>query len=315
MSFLMMEVSKRLSLPLNLVKAMEVGHMSRYELQDMIGSGSYGSVYKAYDKQTGKTVAIKEMNLEEKQYVIEEYKILEHITKNGKDCLNLVCYLEMFEENNKLYLVMDYIDGGNLTKQIYMPRDTKQMMGYMIPLLQALATLESYHVAHLDIKTENIVIRKKDNKPILVDFGFACSVERNEFDHCTSWRGTDVYLSPEMALLKIGELRDLPQEAYIASDVWSLGIVFLELLRSKQIEKMGFGYIDFDKGHKATKPLDVEYSKLLKLLGSFPRVKNPKTKIAHAINMMLTPDYRKRPSAKEVLKYLQGSWDVQRRKR
>lgn len=274
-----------------------------YVIGSIIGSGAYGSVYLAKDKSTGEQVAIKimENTSDILQEVKEEFDILKSISL---DCTSgIVCFRDIFVDSQNIYVIMDYIKGQNLEKLISKKRTSKEMEHNMFSLLTALNKIHSADIAHLDIKGENI-IQQDNGEPVLVDFGFSCSVKKDHLRYCRGAKGSEVYLSPEMYLLFTEELKKMPEEiAYQESDVWSLGIVFLELLTSTQIEEQGFSYIRDLNINQKDPDSTVTLWELLPSLGTFPvATKGGTRKLRNIINKMLIPDYRKRFSTKELLK-------------
>lgn len=81
----------------------------------------------------------------------------------------------VFEENNTAYYVMDYIEGESLSSIVKQsgPIPVSQALKYIMEVGEALNYIHSHNINHLDIKPANIMVRKKDDKAILIDFGLS----------------------------------------------------------------------------------------------------------------------------------------------
>lgn len=113
---------------------------------------------------------------------IEEAKRLNRI---GQTTPNIVKVNEVFEANNTAYYVMEYLDGGDLTRYVdqHGPMPQKMAVGLIITVAKAVAKLHDHHLLHLDIKPDNIVMKTDPDSgqpiPILIDFGIAKHFDRH----------------------------------------------------------------------------------------------------------------------------------------
>lgn len=220
-------------------------------LPDVLGRGSYAEVrlarYKEGEK-AGELAAVKimrkdEMDDRDLQDVRREVEILKSLNHE-----NIVKVFEYFENSRFVYVVMEYLSGGELYRNIdqladFTESDTRDIM---LTLIHALLYCKEKGIAHRDIKPENILLRqklfkskRKKNKPArpvsfkeakrkyeiaLADFGFAIQVGPNKKQdgHAIETQcGTPLFIAPEI----------IRQDKYnYKCDVWSLGIVCYMLL-------------------------------------------------------------------------------------
>lgn len=186
----------------------------RFEIQQELGTGAQGAVYRAEDLQRNNAVvALKQVNIPTE--AMREINTLIAIQKaNNNKCVeNIVCYREFFvAKSDKLsthYVSMDFLDGKELFDWIndYSTaiEDENQaeeivwhVRNFSHQLFRALKFLHANNVYHLDIKPENIMIVGQ-TKPVFIDFGLGChnSADANVFNKCGAVRygGTPDYVS------------------------------------------------------------------------------------------------------------------------
>lgn len=150
-------------------------------------------------------------------------------TKIGNDHKNIVKLLDFFDS----YIVLEYCSGGDLYEAIkndLIPRKTKKITHILLQIIEAIQYVHSKNIYHRDIKPENILISNLFDWTIkLSDWGLATthqkSLDRNV--------GSERYMAPELfeSNLDIQERKEPYQCAKI--DVWSIGIVFLNIVFSK----------------------------------------------------------------------------------
>jgi serine/threonine protein kinase len=165
-----------------------------YEILSLLGQGSFGVTYLAFDHNLERETAIKEFL--PREFASRDYghKTIHPLsTKYEKIFLwgmerfmgeartlarfrhpNIVRVYTVFEANNTAYMVMEYEQGDNLDRMFKKGKLTseKELIGILIPLLNGLNLMHSAHFIHRDIKPANIYIRK-DGSPVLIDFGSA----------------------------------------------------------------------------------------------------------------------------------------------
>eukprot|EP00039_Didymoeca_costata_P023267 m.6518 g.6518 ORF g.6518 m.6518 type:complete len:569 (-) comp3545_c0_seq1:73-1779(-) len=203
---------------------------SKYEIQERLGKGAYGIVWKAQDKQTEEVVAIKKIfdafrNITDAQRTFREICYL----KAFSDHENIITLHEVFKAENDadIYLVFEHMDvdlhmvtAGKLLKPIHIPFIIYQCM-------DALRYMHSGGVIHRDLKPSNILINDSCHAR-LADFGLARSVTQTHSEEDTDPTMTDYvatrwYRSPEILL---GGTRYTK-----GTDMWSMGCILAELIR------------------------------------------------------------------------------------
>jgi calcium-dependent protein kinase len=288
-----------------------------YEIVDMLGRGMYGVVYLVTDKASGKKYALKLLNTKlHNESKIEELKrefnIIKYISApDGCPPKVIVCYLEIFhcnyKGNNNLGMLMEYVQGTELEKMFDvdkgdLPTDD-QMWTITIDILLALYYLHVKGVAHLDVKPQKMIYTT-DNTVVLVDFGFACVMENvPSLETCEGSVGTPYYLSPELFTYMYNEFyRETKPKDYRPSDIWSAGILLGSLFSNVPLR-------DFNKELEETDaPIHSSPEETYKGIPP-PRVELVRkgenmTRVANAINLMLTIDPNKRPTARQLLDLL-----------
>lgn len=203
--------------------------ISRYQVIEELGSGSVGVVYRAYDPNLKKTVAVKALI----QSQITDAALM-RFQKEAKALKKLhhasipEVYNFAVTESGEPYLVMEYVEGTSLRKLIEKgPLEYGDTLFIIESVCDALAYAHGHGVVHRDVKPENIRLdvtsdRHQDVK--VIDFGVA-QVEdpSGELDMTKSGRiiGSPAYMSPE-------QIRGLEVDG--RSDVYSLGCVLYEML-------------------------------------------------------------------------------------
>ena len=205
-----------------------------YAFAEKLGSGSYGSVYKAHRKTGARdVVAIKcvkksDLSKGEIDNIVTEISLLKRLKHDF-----VVEMIDFCWDSHYIYINMEYCGGGDLSRFIKarqkLPESTCHI--FLQQLASALKYLRQHNVAHMDLKPQNIlltnVITSKTTyfkAPILklADFGFASylSVDQTK----TSLRGSPLYMAPEMVL-------DRKYDAKV--DLWSVGVIMFECLFGK----------------------------------------------------------------------------------
>lgn len=199
--------------------------IGQYALQDRLGIGGMGIVYRGIDNHTGQTVAIKQLKSE-----IANPEIIERFRREGEALRdlnhpNIVKMLDMFEHEAHHYLVMDYISGSDLNDFIKQnsPLDYGQCINIAIDVADALTRAHRLNIIHRDLKPANILI-SDDGIVQLTDFGVAHIADKERLTDHDAVTGSLEYLSPEA-------LHGNP--ASVHSDIWGFGILLLEMLLGK----------------------------------------------------------------------------------
>jgi serine/threonine protein kinase len=202
-----------------------------YELKELVGTGGMASIYKAYDKNLSRWVAIKVVIVNaaggNEQTLLARFKQEAQAiaTLRHRNILTIYGY---GEEDGLAYFVMEYVPGGSLKDRIKPdePFTWQQALTIIIPVSQALAFAHKHGIIHRDIKPANILM-PQDDWPLLADFGLA-KMQHSGAPNLTmpgQVLGTMAYAAPE----QIQESMVIDARA----DIYSLGIVLYELLTSK----------------------------------------------------------------------------------
>jgi serine/threonine protein kinase len=178
---------------------------NRYRIDDLLGEGGMGAVYKAYDTRLKISVALKEMipqpgldahTLDQfHQQFEQEATVLAPLSHP-----HLVRVGDYFEEGDNTYLVMDFVEGESLIDIIgekgALPE--AQVLTWSLQLLDALSYCHARNVIHRDIKPQNVIITPED-KAVLVDFGLVKLWDPEDPQTKTVMRGvgTPEYAPPE----------------------------------------------------------------------------------------------------------------------
>lgn len=198
---------------------------SDFEFLRTIGKGSFGKVYSARHILEDRIYAVKVLNKKmilrrnEKNHIMCERKVL---LKN-LDHPFLVGLHYSFQTKDKLYFVLDYVNGGELFFHLSKERvfNEPRAKFYAAEITSAIGYLHSHNIIYRDLKPENILL-DSDGHIVLTDFGLCKEVLR-ERDTTNTFCGTPEYLAPEV----------IRKEAYDRCvDWWCLGAVLYEMLNS-----------------------------------------------------------------------------------
>ena len=195
----------------------------RYELVDSVGQGGMALVYKAIDRRTGHYVAVKILRPEfsqDREYFNRFQR--EAIAVSKMNHHNIVNLLDVGQQDNMRYLVMEYVDGRTLKNVIQQKGALSANVTAQIALriLSALQHAHNKGIIHRDIKPQNILVHA-DGHIKVTDFGIARVVGANTISSKDSIMGSAQYFSPEQAK---GET------VTFASDLYSVGVVMYEML-------------------------------------------------------------------------------------
>ncbi|KAL9865666.1 serine/threonine-protein kinase Nek5 [Geothlypis trichas] len=201
--------------------------MDKYELIKQIGEGSFGKIFLAKGKMDDEPCVIKEINLTKMPVKEKEASEKEVILLAKMKHANIVTFYASLQEENKLYIVMEYCDGGDLMKRINMQHgvlfDEDQILSWFVQISLGLKHIHDKKILHRDVKAQNVFLSNNGRVAKLGDFGIARQLNSTtEFAHTCV--GTPYYLSPEIC-----ENRPYNNK----TDIWSLGCVLYELCALK----------------------------------------------------------------------------------
>jgi eukaryotic-like serine/threonine-protein kinase len=206
---------------------------SKYRLEELLGSGGMGHVYRAVNLDVGRTVAIKVLRAEHAQNALVVDRFLrEARAANLVRHSNVVDVLDIGREaNGTPFIVQELLEGEDLAHLVErrggkLPVD--EVVDLLGPVIDAVAEAHAHGVIHRDLKPENVFLAKGKRGPIpkLLDFGIS---KVRAPDLCATevgvMMGTPAYMPPE----QVQGARD----ADARSDVWALGVMLFELLSGR----------------------------------------------------------------------------------
>lgn len=259
-----------------------------YSILGKIAKGGMGEVYKGIHLGLGKEVILKKLSPNAPAGFYERFKREASIMMDISHP-NIVHMYDYFQEGGSSYIVMEYIDGYSLSELIHR---YKQIPVYLatyiiLKIAEGLKYAHSEGVVHRDIKPGNVLL-SSTGEIKLTDFGIAFRPENHESENVTKQGtilGTPAYMSPQ----QIKSSKD----ADACSDLYSLGVLFYEMLTAKRPFSNEFSNENIKKIMKG------KYSGIRKYNKHVP------LKLISIIRKMMHHDYRKRyKTADEVIRIL-----------
>jgi serine/threonine protein kinase/uncharacterized protein HemY len=205
--------------------------LDRYRITKLLGAGGMGQVYLAEDTNLSHKVAIKFLpSYMAGSDVAKRRLILEAQATAQLDHPNICRVYEVKEENDRSFIVMQYVDGKTLAHTIKEKQlDLRDALDVGIQIIEALAEAHAHGIVHRDIKPRNVMINTRGQVKVL-DFGLVKLVGDGPLEHDLVWRdsalsrpgelaGTPPYMSPEQAYGVLVDGR---------SDLFSVGVILYE---------------------------------------------------------------------------------------
>ncbi|VVB17604.1 unnamed protein product [Arabis nemorensis] len=255
--------------------------MDKYELGKLLGHGSFAKVYLARNINSGENVAIKVIDKEKivksglAGHIKREISILRRVRHPY-----IVHLLEVMATKTKIYIVMEYVRGGELYNMVAQGRLREgTARRYFQQLISSVAFCHSRGVYHRDLKLENLLLDDQGNLKVS-DFGLSVVSEQLRQDGiCQTFCGTPAYLAPEV----------LTRRGYDAAkaDIWSCGVILFVLMA---------GYLPFDD-----KNIMVMYTKIYK--GQFRCPKWFSPELTRLLTRMLDTNPNTRITIPEIMKH------------
>jgi len=195
----------------------------RYEVEELVGHGGMSSVYKAHDTLLERHVALKILH---EQYS-SDADFVERFKREARSVAqlqhpNIVTVIDRGEEDERQYIVFEYIEGENLKELVVRKGrlDLKEALEIALEVAQGLAFAHQQGLVHRDVKPQNVLLNG-DGRAKVTDFGIARSVDVDGMTETGTVLGTSNYIAPEQAS---------GQRVDAHTDVYALGAVLYELL-------------------------------------------------------------------------------------
>jgi serine/threonine-protein kinase len=215
---------------------------NRYRILKILGAGGFGQTFLAEDSYmpSGRKCAIKQLKPQTNDHQMfkvaqqrfgREAAILEDVGEGSNQIPKLYAY---FEEDKQFYLVQEFIEGPTLTKKVEQQgklseNEVKDILASLLPVLDY---VHNKRMIHRDIKPDNVIIRQRDNKPVLIDFGAVKESVgggvNSPANNASMIIGTPGYMPSEQAA---------GQPVY-SSDLYSLGLTAVFLLTGKSPQEL-----------------------------------------------------------------------------
>ncbi|CAL9005646.1 unnamed protein product [Prunus brigantina] len=201
----------------------------QYEKVEKIGEGTYGVVYKARDRVTNETIALKKIRLEQEDEGVPSTAIREISLLKEMQHGNIVRLQDVVHSEKRLYLVFEYLDldlKKHMDSTPEFAKDPRQIKMFLYQILRGIAYCHSHRVLHRDLKPQNLLIDRRTNSLKLADFGLARAfgIPVRTFTHevVTLW-----YRAPEILLGS--------RHYSTPVDVWSVGCIFAEMVNQRPL--------------------------------------------------------------------------------
>jgi predicted Ser/Thr protein kinase len=202
-------------------------HFPQLEILALLGRGGMGIVYKAKQKHLDRVVALKVLPPE----ISRDATFAERFAREARALAklnhpNIVSIFDSGENDGLFYFVMEFVDGTNLRQSLQARQISPREALAIVPVIcEALQYAHDLGIVHRDIKPENVLLDKKGRVKI-ADFGLAKLVNPTSTDVSLTqtglMMGTPKYMAPEQM--------DRPAEVDHRADIYSLGVVFYEML-------------------------------------------------------------------------------------
>src|SRR5882724_4337383 len=199
---------------------------NRYEIWNVLGEGGMGTVYKALDREVDHLVALKLIrpDMAANPVILARFK-QELLTARQVTHRNVIRIYDLSEVDGVKFITMEFVEGCDLHKLLR--DDGKLAPDRAVEIMrQVCLALEAAHavgIIHRDLKPQNIM-QDKQGRILVMDFGLARSLESGGMTQSGALLGTIEYMSPQQAMGAHLDGR---------SDIFSLGLIFYELLTGK----------------------------------------------------------------------------------
>ncbi len=230
-------------------RELQVGDkLGPYRIEDMLGEGGMGIVFRAVRESDGATVALKVLKDELRRDSVYQRRIAhEQRAAREVEHRHLVPIYDAGEVDGRQYLVMQYVPGRSLGDRIKAegPLPLDEVLSVAAGVASGLGALHDHGLVHRDVKPSNVLIGV-DGRTLLTDFGLAKGRAYTVLTKPGQVMGTLDYLAPEL-------IRGEP--AGPASDIYALGCLVFECLAGKAVFS-GKGKLAVGIAHLEEQPPD-----------------------------------------------------------
>lgn len=227
----MPEVKK---VPLNPSEYLTKEVMDKYEFGELLGQGSFGTVYRVKNKQTGAEFAMKIMSAQQLgpkgvEQVKGEIEAMQTMPPHPR----ILQLHDVYYSSQGVAMLLDLVRGGELFKHLLKMKHYSERTTALIirNLLQSVSHMHSFGIVHRDLKPDNMLLLQETSDSdrelssiVLSDFGFACPYKGAKL---TQPCGTPYYLAPEILDVGLYKTRAGYDEMV---DIWSVGVIAYVLL-------------------------------------------------------------------------------------
>ena len=233
--------------------------VGRYHIQEQLGQGGMGVVYKAHDPKLDRIVALKFLLYEQSENKEAHLRFInEAKVTSSLDHPNICTIYDVGEsEDGHTYIAMAYYEGETLkSKMSSGPLSVEEAVEIALQIAEGLGQAHTKGIVHRDVKPANIFITKQGLVKIL-DFGIA-KMRDVDMTKTGSTMGTAAYMSPEQASGAVVDHR---------ADIWSLGVIMYEMFSGRRPFKADFWQaLLYAILHEEVEPLAVHVKNIDKVL-------------------------------------------------
>ena len=199
-----------------------VKRVGQYELKNILGKGTFGTVYLGKHVPSKNKIAVKVIQKESLKPELLLRLEQEIQCQRSVSSENIVKLIDVQKTENNFYLILEYCPGGDLGKFLKDngPVNESIAQRWIQQIVEGFKVLQKKNIIHRDLKTQNILLTEKNTSAILklADFGLSRFIED---DLAKTWVGTPLYMAPEIFNC---------EEYGAKADIWSLGLVLYEML-------------------------------------------------------------------------------------
>ena len=278
-----------------------------YKYGRLIGQGAFGKVNIGLNVLSGRVVAIKSfnkakltLNSENMKKILYETNLMQKLNHP-----NITKILEMFEDDKFIFIIMEYINGGNLFSFVKKRRKLPEKIAKILykQIILGIKHIHSKNIVHRDIKLENILI-DLNNTVKICDFGIGVILDSENqllYDQC----GTPMYMAPEILLSsKKKGYKGFPV------DIWSSGIALYIMLSgtlpfnikklAKSEKNNSENFEDDDVNSQSNNNYELQYSIVKKNPKHIEKITDEARDLLHGL---LNKDPNKRLTIDEILNH------------